>query len=250
MLVIENCRLTWSDFEADYSLSVQTGNLCAVIGPSGGGKTTLLHMIAGFERPESGTLRFNGQNLLPLEPAKRPVAIVFQDHNLFPWMRARENVAFNLKARGMPAKERLNRADQMMAMVGLLNFASKYPHQLSGGMRQRIGIARALTTNPQLLLMDEPFGALDAQTRSGMQTELLRIWDQQKVTVLFVTHSVSEAVYLADRVVVMTPRPGRIKKVIQIDLPRPRDQTSPEFNECVRRALFELHDDLSAAAPD
>ena len=164
---------------------------------------------------------------------------------VFPWMTARANIAFNLKARGMPAAERLKVANELIEIVGLRGFEEKYPHELSGGMRQRVGIARALTTKPKILLMDEPFGALDAQTRQIMQTELLRVWELHRSTVLFVTHSIDEAVYLADRIVIMTPRPGRIRRVVTVDLPRPRDPTTPQFNEVVRTVLDEIHDDIS-----
>ena len=183
-------------------------------------------MIAGLELPTSGQIIVAGRELDGPSPA---TSIVFQDHGLFPWMNVRTNVAFNLKARGVAKAERLARADEMLALTGLSGFAGRYPHELSGGMRQRVGIARALTTRPKALLMDEPFGALDAQTRGHLQAELLQIWAQQRTTVLFVTHSIDEAVFLADRILVFTPRPGRLAAEVSVELPRPRVPGMPEF---------------------
>ena len=156
-------------------------------------------------------------------------SIVFQDHGLFPWMTVRANVEFNMKARGVKPGDRRARCEEMLALTGLSGFAARYPHELSGGMRQRVGIARALTTRPQALLMDEPFGALDAQTRGRLQAELLSIWEVQRTTVLFVTHSIDEAVFLADRILVFTPRPGQLSAVVQVELPRPRVPGSAAF---------------------
>ncbi|KMO18071.1 ABC transporter ATP-binding protein [Methylobacterium indicum] len=229
----------------DVTLTAEPGEFLCLLGVSGCGKSTLLKILAGLEPHSEGTVLVDGRHL---QGPHADAAVVFQEHGLFPWMTTRRNVEFNLKARGTGARERRRVAEAMIETVGLSGFSEKYPHELSGGMRQRVGIARALTTNPKLLLMDEPFGALDAQTRSAMQGELLRLWQARRTTVLFVTHSVSEAIVLADRVVVMTPRPGRIRTIIPVDLPRPRDTTAPAFNALVRRALAELHDDLAAAA--
>ena len=214
--------------EALRGINVQCaeGEFVCLLGLSGCGKSTLLQMIAGLELPTSGQIIVAGRELDGPSPA---TSIVFQDHGLFPWMNVRDNVAFNLKARGVAKAERLARADEMLALTGLSGFAGRYPHELSGGMRQRVGIARALTTRPRALLMDEPFGALDAQTRGHLQAELLQIWEQQRTTVLFVTHSIDEAVFLADRILVFTPRPGRLAAEVTVELPRPRVPGTPEF---------------------
>ena len=173
-------------------------------------------------------------------------SIVFQDHGLFPWMTVQRNVEFNMKARGTPRAGRRARATEMLALTGLQAFAARYPHELSGGMRQRVGIARALTTRPRALLMDEPFGALDAQTRSTMQAELLQIWAQQRTTVLFVTHSIDEAIVLADRVLVFTPRPGRLAADIPVPMPRPRDPRSPDSRTVAAQLRAALGADASS----
>jgi NitT/TauT family transport system ATP-binding protein len=224
------------------SLTAEFGEFICLLGVSGCGKSTLLQILAGLEPATGGTVAINGE---PLTGPHPDASVVFQEHGLFPWMSVRENVAFNLKARGVSAAERTKITNDLIKVVGLVGFEEKYPHELSGGMRQRVGIARALTTNPKILLMDEPFGALDAQTRGIMQVELLRVWELHKSTVIFVTHSIDEAVYLADRIVIMTPRPGRIRRVIKIDLPRPRDPTTPQFNQYIREVLGEIHEDIS-----
>jgi NitT/TauT family transport system ATP-binding protein len=224
------------------SFTAELGEFVCLLGVSGCGKSTLLKILAGLQPPSGGTATVSGE---PLAGPHRDASVVFQEHGLFPWMTVRKNVSFNLKARGVRAKDRAAIVDKQIETVGLRGFEEKYPHELSGGMRQRVGIARALTTNPKLLLMDEPFGALDAQTRTIMQDELLRVWALHRSTVVFVTHGIEEAVYLADRIVVMTPRPGRIRRVINVDLPRPRDPTTPQFNEFVRMVLGEIHDDIT-----
>jgi NitT/TauT family transport system ATP-binding protein len=208
------------DLDADY------GSFVCLLGLSGCGKSTLLQLIGGLEPPSAGTIELEGQ---PIDGPSPDMSIVFQDHGLFPWMTVADNVAFNMKARGIGRGARRERARELIKLVGLEAFAQRYPHELSGGMRQRVGIARALTTRPKLLLMDEPFGALDAQTRASLQRELLRIWQTQRTTVLFVTHSIDEAIFLADRAVVFTPRPGRISSLVDIALPRPRDPTAADF---------------------
>jgi NitT/TauT family transport system ATP-binding protein len=224
------------------SLAAEFGEFICLLGVSGCGKSTLLQILAGLEPPTGGIATVNGE---PLVGPHRDASVVFQEHGLFPWMSVRKNIAFNLKSRGVSIKQRAAIVDKLIDTVGLRGFEDKYPHELSGGMRQRVGIARALTTDPKLLLMDEPFGALDAQTRNIMQDELLRVWTLHRSTVVFVTHSIDEAVYLADRIVVMTPRPGRIRRVIEVDLPRPRDPTTPQFNDLVRTVLGEIHDDIT-----
>jgi NitT/TauT family transport system ATP-binding protein len=224
------------------SLTAEFGEFICLLGVSGCGKSTLLQILAGLEPPTGGRAAISGE---PLTGPHPDASVVFQEHGLFPWMSVRKNIGFNLKARGVSLAERMKIANELIEVVGLHGFEEKYPHELSGGMRQRVGIARALTTNPKIMLMDEPFGALDAQTRGIMQAELLRMWELHRSTVVFVTHSIDEAVYLADRIVIMTPRPGRIRRVIKIELPRPRDPTTPQFNVYVREVLGEIHEDIS-----
>ncbi len=220
------------------------GEFICLLGLSGCGKSTLLQLIGGLEQATSGTIVVNGK---PLAGPSPETSIVFQDHGLFPWMTVERNVAFNMKARGMPAPQRREIAAEFLATMGLTAFRDRYPHELSGGMRQRAGIARALTTRPRGLLMDEPFGALDAQTRGTLQEELLRIWRQERTTVVFVTHSIDEAVFLADRIAVFSARPGRITAVVHIDLPRPRDPKSPRFAELSRMLRGQIAPGLHGA---
>ncbi|MCG7393492.1 ATP-binding cassette domain-containing protein [Microvirga sp. ACRRW] len=199
MLVIENCRLTWPDFTADYSLTVNKGALCAVIGPSGGGKTTLLHMIAGFEKPESGTLTFEGTNLLPLEPAKRPVAIVFQDHNLFPHLTAAQNVALGLRpSLRLSDNERLL-TEEMLDAVGLKGLDARKPGEMSGGQRQRVALARALVSGRPLILLDEPFSSLDPGLRRDMVQLVGELRRKRPVTILMTIHTPEDVADLADQ---------------------------------------------------
>jgi ABC-type nitrate/sulfonate/bicarbonate transport system ATPase subunit len=211
--------------------SCGAGDFVCLLGRSGCGKSTLLQMVAGLERPTAGQIVVAEREL---DGPSTATSIVFQDHGLFPWMTVQKNVEFNMKARGTPAAERAEVARRFLDMTSLTGFADRYPHELSGGMRQRVGIARALTTDPKALLMDEPFGALDAQTRGKLQDELLQIWQQQRTTVLFVTHSIDEALLLGDRILVFTPRPGRIAADIKVDLPRPRAPQSAEFSALAR----------------
>jgi thiamine transport system ATP-binding protein len=199
MLVIENCRLTWPDFTADYLLSVPAGNLCAIIGPSGGGKTTLLHMIAGFERPESGTLTFNGQNLLPLEPAKRPAAIVFQDHNLFPHLSAAQNVGLGLRPSLRLSAEEKRLVGDMLDSVGLEGFDDRKPGTMSGGQRQRVALARALISGRPLILLDEPFSSLDPALRRDMILLVDALRRKRPVTILMTIHTPEDAADVADQ---------------------------------------------------
>ena len=199
MLVIENCRLTWPDFTADYSLSVPAGSLCAVIGPSGGGKTTLLHMIAGFEQPESGTLTFNGQNLLPLEPAKRPAAIVFQDHNLFPHLSAAQNVGLGLRPSLRLSAEEKRLVGDMLDAVGLKGFDDRRPGEMSGGQRQRVALARALVSGRPLILLDEPFSSLDPTLRRDMILLVDDLRRKRPVTILMTIHTPEDVADVADQ---------------------------------------------------
>ena len=221
----------------DIRTTVGEAEFVCLLGPSGCGKSTLLRIVAGLIPATAGRVLIDSKAVAGCGPDR---AFVFQDYALFPWMTVEDNVSFGLAARGVPADEQRRKASELLKVVGLGDFAGKYPHHLSGGMKQRVSIARALVVEPQILLMDEPFGALDAQTRSVMQEELLRIWSQYRKTVIFVTHSISEALLLADRVVVMTARPGRVKSEIRIDLPRPRDESEPRMIDLRRRMLGEL----------
>lgn len=208
-------------------LTVGAGEFVCLLGPSGCGKSTLLNAAAGFLKPSTGVVKFRGQTILGPGPDR---GMVFQEYALFPWMSVRDNVAFGLSARGEDQAVIHSRVDALLQMLKLSEFAQRWPKDLSGGMRQRVAIARVLALDPPCLLMDEPFGALDALTRRSLQEELLQIWSTLQKTVIFVTHSIEEAILLADRVVVMTHRPGRIKEDYRIDLARPRNLASREFN--------------------
>jgi NitT/TauT family transport system ATP-binding protein len=204
----------------DIDMTVPTGRFTVIVGPSGCGKTSLLMMLAGLRTPTSGTILCDGRPIPSPDPQR--VGVVFQEASLYPWLTAVENVEFPLALKGGPRGERRARAEAMLKLVGLDSFGGRYPHELSGGMKQRVSIARGLVQDPPVLLMDEPFAALDEQTRMTMGHELLRIWDETNKTVVFITHSLTEAVYLADEVLVMSARPGRILDRVAIDLPRPR----------------------------
>ncbi len=219
----------------DVNLTVSDGEFVALLGPSGCGKSSLLRIVAELLRPTQGAVQISSASD---ERNGRPkTALVFQEHGLFPWRTVLDNVAFSLEMRGTPRIERLALAEQILGRVGLQEFRAAYPHQLSGGMRQRVGIARALAAEPEVLLMDEPFGALDAQTRTVLQEELLRVWEVERKTVLYVTHSIDEAVYLADRIVLFTARPGRIKAEYSVELPRPRQMEMRGMSQFTRLSL-------------
>lgn len=220
----------------DISLEIADKEFVCLIGPSGCGKTTLLRIIAGLETATGGEALLNGEPITGPDPVR---GMVFQEYSLFPWRTVTENIAFGLEMSGVPKSRRQEVAARYLDLVNLEQFADAYPHALSGGMRQRVAIARALANDPKVLLMDEPFGALDAQTRNRMQKELLEIWEKTQKTIIFVTHSVDEAVYLADRIVALSPRPGRVNEIVEVGLPRPRDRTSPEF-AMLRRNLLSL----------
>lgn len=219
------------------NLEVKPAEFLCIIGPSGCGKTTLLRMVAGLEHPTSGKIILDGKEVKCASPDR---GMVFQEFSLFPWRTVLKNVEFGLEIEGMKEKERREIAEKYIALVGLEGFENHYPYELSGGMKQRVAIARALATEPSILLMDEPFGSVDAQTRNLLQEELLEIWKRTKKTVLFVTHSVDEAVYLADRVAVMSARPGCLVKCLAVDIPRPRKRTSAEANEFREKLLMWL----------
>lgn len=225
------------------SLEVGDNEFVSILGPSGCGKSTLLRIIDGLIGFDEGQVVFNDQ---PITRPTQDRGFVFQAFNLFPWRTVRGNIEFGLEVNGTSREERRKISDRLIALVGLTGFDKKYPYELSGGMQQRVGIARALAIEPEALLMDEPFGALDAQTREDMQDELLRIWSAERKTVLFVTHSIEEAIYLSDRVVIVTPRPGRVLADISIPFERPRHEdhrTLPEFTELRR----DIHARLKAA---
>jgi ABC-type nitrate/sulfonate/bicarbonate transport system ATPase subunit len=204
---------------ANVNLSIRENEFVSIIGPSGCGKTTLLKIIDGLIPCDGGTIAINGKQVTKPGPDR---AVVFQTFALLPWRTVLANVEFSLELRHMPKEERTNTARDYIKRVGLADFENHYPHELSGGMQQRAGLARALAVNPMILLMDEPFGSVDAQTRQLLQEELLELWQRERKTVIFVTHSMDEAVYLSDRVVVMTPRPGKVAEVLDVPLPRPR----------------------------
>ncbi|MDK2789930.1 MAG: sulfonate transport system ATP-binding protein [Methanothermococcus sp.] len=223
------------------SLKVRNNEFLSIVGPSGCGKSTILRMIAGLETPTSGKI------LLENKEVNEPDAdrgMVFQQYTLLPWRTVLENVTFGLEVKGMPKSERIDIARKFIKMVGLEGFEEAYPYELSGGMQQRVAIARTLANDPKIVLMDEPFGALDTQTRAILQDHLLKIWQKDRKTVVFVTHSVEEAIYLSDRVIIMTARPGKIKSVIDIDLERPRKRTSLEFLEYKKRIIDELKSEV------
>ncbi len=219
-----------------FSMSMAEGEFVAILGPSGCGKSTLLNIVAGFLRPTAGRVLVDGQEVTAPGSDR---GVVFQEHALFPWMRALDNVTFGLRLKGVPHRERLAAGRRFVELVGLSGFERHWPRQLSGGMKQRVAIARALANDPKVLLMDEPFGALDAQTRRAMQDELVKIWASTRKTCLFVTHSIEEALLLADRVITMTARPGRVKAVQGVAQPRPRDDGAPAF-VALKRQLADL----------
>src|SRR5881409_3711840 len=207
------------------SFSLAAGELVSLIGPSGCGKSTLLRLIAGLDSADSGELLIGSQ---PISELGAERGLVFQDPNLFPWLTVRRNIEAGLVARRV-LREKRNEVDEFMRLVGLEAFADAYPHHLSGGMAQRVALARALINHPKVLLLDEPLGALDAFTRMRMQDEVLRLWQARRTTILFVTHDIDEAIYMSDRIMIMTPRPGKIEQIIPVKMERPRDRSSPDF---------------------
>ncbi|MFA5312897.1 MAG: ABC transporter ATP-binding protein [Methanomassiliicoccales archaeon] len=226
----------------DFNLEVEEGEFVCILGPSGCGKTTLLRMIAGLDKPTSGSIKLKGKEITSTGPDR---GMVFQEFALFTWRTVRKNIEFGLEIKNMPAAERHKISDKYIDLVGLKGFEDSHPYELSGGMKQRVGIARALANDPSILLMDEPFGALDAQTRNQMQKELLRVWKETKKTVVFITHSVDEAVFLADKVVVLTSRPSKVKEIIEVSQERPRDRAGPSFLALRKRILSELENEAT-----
>jgi len=225
-----------SEFTAllDISLEIAADEFVSFVGPSGCGKTTLLRIIAGLDHATEGKVFVDSTEIMNPGPL---VGMVFQEYSLFPWLNVIDNIAFGPKMRGISKNARHSDALKYVELVGLAGFERSYPYELSGGMRQRVAIARALANNPDLLIMDEPFGALDAQTRNMMQRELLDIWEKQKKTILFVTHSVDEAIFLSDRIVVLARSPGRISEMVPVSIKRPRDRTNQEFASLRRKVL-------------
>lgn len=227
------------------NLEVQRGEFICILGPSGCGKSTLLNIIAGLEKPSEGKVFLNGREVLSPGPDR---VVMFQESALFPWLKVIDNVEFGMKISGIPKKERYEKALKYLRMVHLTKFKDAYVHQLSGGMKQRVALARALTLDSEVLLMDEPFAALDSQTKNILLLELQRIWWETKKTIIFVTHNVEEAVLLADRVVVMSSNPGKIKKVFEIKLARPRLLDNPDIVYMISAIMKELKDEVEKIA--
>jgi NitT/TauT family transport system ATP-binding protein len=224
-------------------LAVPVGEFCVLVGPSGCGKTTLLRILAGLERQDAGMVQIDHKR------ADRPLtAMVFQEQSVFPWMTVEANIGYGLRMRGMPAAETRERVDALIAKVGLAGFRRSYPHELSGGMKQRVAVARAFATDAEILLMDEPFAALDEQNKAILQEELLKIWEESKKTVVFITHSIDEALIMGDRVVVLTARPARVKAELAIPFARPRAayelKATPVFGELTYAVWCELRDEV------
>ena len=235
----------------DVTFQVEKNEFFSIVGPSGCGKTTLLNLLAGFEQPTRGELRVGGKAITAPGWER---AVVFQEYALFPWYTVSQNIRYGLQRKRLPDAEQSRLVDHYIGLVGLRGFESRYPRELSGGMRQRVSIARALAVNPSILLMDEPFASLDIQTREYMQDELLKIWQREPKTVIFVTHSIDEAIKLSDRVAIMGPRPGRIDEIKTVDFERPRDPTNPEVvrlaaevKQWLRQQLFESKAEVQPA---
>lgn len=230
----------------DVDLVIPDGQFCCIVGPSGCGKTTLLRILAGLEEHSDGRL-----TLLQADPRRPLTSMVFQEQSIFPWMTVQDNVAYGPRMRGVPDRESRALVDAYIEKVGLAQFRRAYPHQLSGGMKQRVSVARAFANGPELLLMDEPFAALDEQNKSLLQEELLRIWEESRTTVVFITHSIDEALFLGDRILVMTARPGMLKADIAVPFGRPRSayelRATPAFGELVHEVWTQLRDEVMRA---
>jgi NitT/TauT family transport system ATP-binding protein/sulfonate transport system ATP-binding protein len=222
---------------ADVDLTIEPGEFISLVGPSGCGKSTLLRLIAGLDEPSEGTLTLDGE---PIVGSDYTRGLVFQDPTLYPWLKVRDNIGIGPKARGI-LKESREEIERFVKLVGLEGFENSYPHELSGGMAQRVALARALVNHPKVLLLDEPLGALDAFTRMNMQDEILRIWEERNTTMVFVTHDVDEAIYLSDRIVVLSPRPGKVQEIITPQLARPRGRNLPDFFSVRAHILEVLH---------
>jgi NitT/TauT family transport system ATP-binding protein len=228
-----------------FDMDVEDGEFISIVGPSGCGKSTFLNVLLGLIKPDAGEVLMHGRKITGPGSER---AMVFQEFGLLPWRTVQHNIELGLELKRIAAVKRRLIAERLISLVGLAGFESHYPHELSGGMKQRVGLARALATDPEVLLMDEPFAALDAQTRDLMQVELLRIWREARKAVLFVTHQIDEAIYLSDRVLVMTKRPGRTKKIFHVKLPRPREyemRVTPEFNDLKLEIWNTLKDEIA-----
>jgi len=248
---VRDARQQASDIRVlrDFDLTVREGEFISILGPSGCGKSTFLSILAGLTERSGGSIAINGAPLVGINPNQ---GVVFQGYALFPWRTVVQNIAVGLEIRGVGKAERLRTAHEYLELVGLAGFADRYPHEISGGMKQRVAIARSLAYQPDVLLMDEPFAALDAQTREILQSELLRIWERHRKTIVFITHSLDEAIFLSDRIAVMTRRPGTVKKIIGIDLPRPRQaeiRNTEAFVQLRQRAWNVLKDEVQMANP-
>ncbi len=226
----------------NFNLDININNFICIVGPSGCGKSTLLRIIAGLDSASSGLVSFQGQ---AISKPSRDIGMVFQEYSLLPWRTVIDNVSLGLEFNRLAKQERLEVAGSFLKMVGLEDYAKAYPYELSGGMQQRVAIARALANNPQVLLMDEPFGALDAHTRILMQKELLSIWEKNMKTIVFVTHSVDEAIYLADTIIVMSSHPGGVKEVINVNMSRPRDRANPIYAQLASQILLMLEEEVT-----
>lgn len=235
---LKNSRLKVLD---DVSFGIADTEFCCLLGPSACGKSTLLLMMAGLEKPSGGYISIDGKQVMGPGPDK---GVVFQDYLLLPWLTVYENVVFGPKLRGIRKEFYEKRARRIIELVGLMGFENSYPHQLSGGMQQRVALARTLVNNPEVLLMDEPFASVDAQTRSLLQSDLLEIWEKERKTVVFVTHDIDEALILSDKIVLFTSRPGKVKKIIVNNLERPREITSLQFNQMKREILNLLWEEI------
>ena len=221
----------------DITITVQQNDFVCIVGPSGCGKSTLLRLISGLEPVSKGTIIYRNK---PVNQPTAQIGMVFQEYSLLPWRTVLDNVALGLEFARVDKSECKKKAIEYLNLVELSDFARAYPHELSGGMRQRVAIARAMAVEPDILLMDEPFGALDAHTRILLQKELLRVWEVHKKTILFVTHSVDEAIFLADKIIIMSPRPGKIKEVVEVDMIRPRDRAMPRYGQLYSEILKKL----------
>ncbi|MEO4040807.1 ABC transporter ATP-binding protein [Hoeflea sp. CAU 1731] len=220
------------------SVNIEQGEFICAIGPSGCGKTTLLNIIGGFISPTEGDALLNGNAIQGPGPDR---GVVFQEYALFSWLTSRENIEFPMRLKGVSKADRRAMSDKYLEMINLTHAADRYPGELSGGMRQRVAVARALVNEPQLLLMDEPFAAVDAMTRASLQEEVLRLWEKLKFSVLFITHNIEEAVFLSSKIIIMSPHPGRIKEIVPVDLPYPRDRASPEFGALYAKVNEAFH---------
>ncbi len=220
------------------SVNIEQGEFICAIGPSGCGKTTLLNIIGGFITPTEGDALLNGNAIEGPGPDR---GVVFQEYALFSWLTSRENIEFPMRLKGVSKADRRAMSDKYLEMINLTHAADRYPGELSGGMRQRVAVARALVNEPQLLLMDEPFAAVDAMTRTSLQEEVLRLWEKLKFSVLFITHNIEEAVFLSSKIIIMSPHPGRIKEIVPVDLPYPRDRTSPDFGALYAKVNEAFH---------